>query len=156
MFGHITKATCLLLTLNTIALAQPAAPATDNNAAVPATEQPTLMEQPLLGDRWTYEVRDEITGNLKFTSTQLVTDVTPSEISIRIETLGNPSRDLYDGGRQPEVFHFPLRFGIKGPWIARPVIGGKGNGEQILVGQKTDAHRAVPALQISCAICPAP
>ena len=87
MFAHITKATCLLLALHTIAFAQPVAPGA-GNASVPATEQPESMEQPLLGDRWTYEVRDEITGNLKFTSTHLITDVTPSEISVRVEVLG--------------------------------------------------------------------
>lgn len=95
MFGRLIKATCLLLTLNTIALAQSTAPEAGTNVAVPPAEQPASMEQPLLGDRWTYEVRDEITGNLKFTSTQLVTDVTPNEISIRIETLGNPGAGFY-------------------------------------------------------------
>lgn len=96
MFGRVTWATCLILTLNnTITWAQPNAPETGINGGLPATESPTLMEQPLVGDRWTYEVRDEIAGKLKFTNTQLITDVTPNEISVRIETLGNPGAGFF-------------------------------------------------------------
>jgi hypothetical protein len=46
--------------------------------------------EPQPGDRWTYEIRDEITGDLKYTSTNIITDVTPAEISVRWENLGQP------------------------------------------------------------------
>ena len=95
MFGRITCATCLMLTFNTIAWAQPNAPETGNNVGVPATESPVLMEQPLVGDRWTYEIRDEISGKLKRTNTELITEVTPNEISVRIETLGSNGAGIF-------------------------------------------------------------
>ena len=49
------------------------------------------MDQPLPGDHWTYvDFRDEITGALKFTNTNTITDVTPTEIAVRLEWLGKP------------------------------------------------------------------
>lgn len=55
-----------------------------------AAEGPPVeaMEEPQLGDHWTYELRDEITGDLKSTMTHTITDVTASEISIRIAVVG--------------------------------------------------------------------
>lgn len=49
------------------------------------------MDQPMVGDHWTYEVHDEITGTLKNTYTETITDITPTEISVRSETVGGPS-----------------------------------------------------------------
>jgi hypothetical protein len=43
------------------------------------------------GDHWTYEIRDEITGDIKATNTNVVTDVGSSEINVRIGVLGNPN-----------------------------------------------------------------
>ncbi|HEV2041129.1 MAG TPA: hypothetical protein VGT81_13990 [Casimicrobiaceae bacterium] len=63
-----------------------------------------------------------------------------AEIEIEIEALLNTSSDLFDGGRLLEILHLPVRVGKKRPRIARPVIGGKGIGEEILVGQEADAH----------------
>ena len=55
-----------------------------------ATETPNEpMEEVQLGDHWTYELRDEISGDVKSTFTQTVTDVSSSEISIRATNLGN-------------------------------------------------------------------
>jgi hypothetical protein len=60
----------------------------------PAAAQPPKaivpMEQPQPGDHWTYEVRDEITGKISATRTYLITEVTPTEISERVETLDKP------------------------------------------------------------------
>jgi hypothetical protein len=58
----------------------------------PAAEAPPVeaMEEPQVGDHWTYDVRDEITGDLKSTMTHTITDVSATEISIRFETLGKP------------------------------------------------------------------
>lgn len=47
------------------------------------------MEDPQTGDHWTYEFRDDITGDVKSTLTNTVTDVSDSEVSTRIAQLGN-------------------------------------------------------------------
>lgn len=73
---------CLLLTLDAVALAQSAPP--DKPPSI--TEPTTPMDTPLPGDHWSYEVRDEITGELKFISTTLITDVTPTEVAIRAQS----------------------------------------------------------------------
>src|SRR5205814_5658233 len=58
-------------------------------ASEPAMEAPDeAMEEPRTGDHWTYEVRDEITGEVKSTLTQTITDVSGSEISVRVAPLG--------------------------------------------------------------------
>src|ERR1700730_8515531 len=67
--------------------------------ANPSTsEDSSSMEPPLVGDHWTYEIRDEITGTLKFTTVHVVTQVSPNDIAIRTENLGNPGYGylLYD------------------------------------------------------------
>jgi hypothetical protein len=61
-------------------------------ASSPAVETPNSvepMEDPQTGDHWTYELRDDITGDIKSTITNTVTDVSGSEVSIRIGQLGN-------------------------------------------------------------------
>src|SRR5437764_15328058 len=42
----------------------------------------------LPGDRWAYELRDEITGDLKLTTAVVVLDVSEKEIQTRISTRG--------------------------------------------------------------------
>jgi hypothetical protein len=63
-------------------------PAATSPAAEPANS-PEAMEDAQTGDHWTYELRDDITGDVKSTITNTVTDVSTSEISIRIALLGN-------------------------------------------------------------------
>lgn len=46
------------------------------------------MEQPKVGDHWTYDVHDEITGALKFTVTLTISDVSPTDITTRYERHG--------------------------------------------------------------------
>jgi hypothetical protein len=61
-------------------------------ASAPAVESPNSpdpMEDAQLGDHWTYQFRDDITGDVKSTITNTVTDVSDSEISIRMAQLGN-------------------------------------------------------------------
>jgi len=65
----------------------PAPPA----AAAPPAETPSStesMEDTQLGDHWTYEVRDDISGDIKSTVTNTVTDVSASQIGVRINKLG--------------------------------------------------------------------
>ncbi|MCA3570532.1 hypothetical protein [Bradyrhizobium sp.] len=62
-------------------------------AAAPAAETPNSpepMEDAQTGDHWTYQVRDDITGDIKSTTTYTVTDASASEINIRFSLLGNP------------------------------------------------------------------
>jgi hypothetical protein len=56
------------------------------------------MEEPQPGDHWTYEARDEITGKVTATRENTVTEVTPTEISVRHKTLGtnNEGLSVYD------------------------------------------------------------
>jgi hypothetical protein len=58
------------------------------------------MEDPQLGDHWTYEFRDEVSGDLKSTFVQTVTDVTPTEINVRVTVLGNANNGYvtFDSG----------------------------------------------------------
>jgi len=57
--------------------------------AVEAPGSPERMEDAQPGDHWTYELRDDITGDVKSTITNTVTDVSASEVSTRIAQLGN-------------------------------------------------------------------
>jgi hypothetical protein len=57
--------------------------------AVEAANSPEPMEDAQTGDRWTYEYRDEISGEVKSTITNTVTDVSSSEISTKSAQLGN-------------------------------------------------------------------
>lgn len=52
----------------------------------------------LPGDRWVYEVTDEITGDLTLTSTVVVLDVSESQISTRVSARGapRPNQILFD------------------------------------------------------------
>jgi hypothetical protein len=72
----------------TVAIAQPAETASPP-AANPETNSPVAMEEPLPGDHWTYEVRDEILGTVKSTRDSVVTEVQPKEISTRFSFVEN-------------------------------------------------------------------
>jgi hypothetical protein len=52
----------------------------------------------LPGDRWVYELTDEITGDLKLTSTVVVLDVSEAEINTRVSTRGveRPRQVVFD------------------------------------------------------------
>jgi hypothetical protein len=52
-------------------------------AAPAATEETESMVEVMLGDHWSYEYRDNITGQLKSTLTMVVTDVSANDISVR-------------------------------------------------------------------------
>jgi hypothetical protein len=64
-------------------------PPAATSPAVESPNSPEPMEDAQPGDHWTYELRDEITGEVKSTITNTVTDVSASEISTRIALLGN-------------------------------------------------------------------
>jgi hypothetical protein len=76
----------------------PAAVAPSADASAQPAKAVVPMEEPRAGDRWTYEVRDEITGTVTATRETVVTEVTPTEISVRYKSLGthNEGFSIYD------------------------------------------------------------
>jgi len=69
--------------------------------APPPLEAPKAvvpMQEPQPGDRWTYEIRDEITGKINGTRENVVTEVTPKNISMRftISATSNEGFDVFD------------------------------------------------------------
>jgi hypothetical protein len=57
-----------------------------DKAGAPTAPQPVIaMEDPRPGDFWTYDVRDEISGKITAVRSNMVTEVTPTEISVRFE-----------------------------------------------------------------------
>jgi hypothetical protein len=78
----------LLATLSTAALAQSASPNGETSSAQPAATAANsgdAMDPPMVGDHWTYEMHDEITGEMKNTVTNIVTDLTPTDIAVRVQ-----------------------------------------------------------------------
>lgn len=63
------------------------------NPAIAANEN---LQQVAPGDHWTYEIKDEISGSVKFKRTDLVTDVSPKDISVRIDMDNRTTNVLYD------------------------------------------------------------
>jgi hypothetical protein len=74
-------------------------PPAASSPAVESANSPEPMEDTQLGDHWTYEVRDEITGEIKSTITNTVTDVSASEIGIRLGVLGKPNSGYFNYDR---------------------------------------------------------
>jgi hypothetical protein len=68
----------------------PPSEATQAPAAAPASGVEP-MQDPQTGDHWTYELRDEITGDIKSTFLQTVLEPTANEISVRATIMGNPN-----------------------------------------------------------------
>ena len=95
MLRCASLATIILLATAATLPAQPApsSPAPAPSAAAPSAlpNSPDAMEDVQVGDHWTYEVKDEITGDIKATTTNTVTDVSTSEISTRVAFMGNPN-----------------------------------------------------------------
>jgi hypothetical protein len=120
------------------------------------------MEEPQPGDHWTYEVRDEITGTIKATRQNVVTEVTPKEISTRVDTLGKsaPGQIVFDrswnvvasGGwryspNDGSGIQTPLAVGKSWPVQSNNINGANGNiwkrsGTSTVVGQEIVTTRA--------------
>jgi len=70
----------------------PDSAATPRVVEPPTSPEPTQpMEEVQAGDHWTYELRDNITGDIKSTVIYAVTDASGSEIGTRSSQLGNPN-----------------------------------------------------------------
>lgn len=81
----------LILTVSAAAQ-QPAANPSAAAPEVPAAKPVITMQEPLVGDHWTYEIRDLITGQISETATVVITDVTPAEVSVRSSIQGSVQR----------------------------------------------------------------
>jgi hypothetical protein len=87
MYRYVIGLLCLL------AGSVPAQAASDTpppHSAASAAKPVISMEEPLAGDFWTYEVRDEISGTVKAIRKNLVTEVTATEISVRFDVQDKP------------------------------------------------------------------
>ena len=132
-------------------------------ASAAAQAKPVVsMEEPLAGDFWTYEIRDEISGTVKETRKFLVTEVTPTEISVRfnIEGKGTEGLNVYDRSwnlkssapwkYQPQDgsgIQSPLKVGAGWKFEADDVNAANGNiwkrsGRSKVVGQETATTKA--------------
>ena len=78
----------LLATIGLFVFAGTANAQTSGQPSAPTATSQEMMEEPEIGDHWTYELRDEITGDLKSTITHTITDISPTEIGIRLAVLG--------------------------------------------------------------------
>ena len=102
-----------------LAGSEPASAANDGPppASTPATDKPvTAMEEPLPGDYWTYEIRDEITGKITYLRTFVITEVTPTEISVRSTDAGKTDGDL-------NVYDRSWNLKSRAPWKWQPHDG---------------------------------
>lgn len=77
--------------------AKPIQPAPESGAAS-APSANTSMPQAAVGDHWTYEIKDEITGDITSTRTVVVTDISNNSIATRfdIPKTGRSGTILYD------------------------------------------------------------
>jgi hypothetical protein len=85
---------CFFATFGMLLSASALTAQTPNAAPAPAATESTAqetMEDPQTGDHWTYEVRDDITGDIKSTFTRTITDVSATDITIRDASVGNPN-----------------------------------------------------------------
>jgi hypothetical protein len=75
----------------------------------PAAAKPVIaMEEPLPGDFWNFEVRDEINGTVSATLNNVITEVSPTEISVRYRTVGKDATGLAVFDRSWNVKTFRL------------------------------------------------
>src|SRR5262245_1879480 len=67
-----------------------------------ATAQVADIAGVLPGDRWVYEVTDEVTGDIKQTTTVVVLDVSEKEINTRMSIRGaKPATDCFRSRLEP-------------------------------------------------------
>lgn len=83
-------AMCLVATNASAQQPSATAPSATQTSAAQAVAR---MEEPLPGDHWTYEIRDEVTGKATATQEHLVTEVTPTTIGVRMRKLGGNSSE---------------------------------------------------------------
>ncbi len=151
------------------ALAQQAPPQagtpspSSSSASVQPAQAVISMEDPLPGDHWTYEVRDEITGKISATREIVVTEVTPADISVRWRISGTNNTeglDVYDRSwnlkssgpwkylpNDGSGIRSPLQIGARWNFQADDINAGSGRilkrtGDSKVVGQETITTKA--------------
>jgi hypothetical protein len=67
----------------------PASTSPASPASAVETPAPDTMDGTQVGDHWTYENKDEVTGEVKSTLTQTVTDVSGSDVAMRVDFQGS-------------------------------------------------------------------
>ena len=85
---------CFLATFGLLVSICASTAQTPNSSPAPATTgspAQETMEDVQIGDHWTYEFRDDISGDVKSVLTNTVTDLTDSQIGISITRAGNTS-----------------------------------------------------------------
>ena len=90
MMHRCLLATMSLLVSASVLSAQTPPSQPPASAPTESASQQETMEDPQIGDHWTYELRDDVSGDLKSTITHTITDITPAEISVRLAVLGRP------------------------------------------------------------------
>ncbi len=108
MSCRIALVILFLATPSAGALAQSALPKDETPPPQPAATAPDAgesMDPPMVGDHWTYEVRDEISGELKNTLTTTITDLTAADIAVRLQN------QAYSQG--PTVFIYDRSWNLK-------------------------------------------
>lgn len=117
---HYLLAGVIVLYVSGSAIAQQSPSQAPAPEASPATSTDakavTPMEEPLPGDYWTYEVHDEITGNVTATRTNVVTEVTPTDISVRFTVAGSSNNGF-------NVYDRSWNLKTSGSWRFRPNDG---------------------------------
>ncbi len=86
--GARAGAVALLLVAPAFAQGGGASHAEQLATPVVAQAVPATMQQPTPGDRWTYDVKDDISGALKWTRTDMITDVSKDDITVRFDIAG--------------------------------------------------------------------
>ena len=112
------KRRCLLATMGLLVSASVLSAQTPPSqpASTESPSQQETMEDPQIGDHWTYELRDDVSGDLKSTITHTITDITPAEISVRLAVLGRPNGAYHTYDRAWDLIN-------NGTWRSTPNDG---------------------------------
>ncbi len=96
--------------------APPASPPSSSAVTIESPKPVVAMEEPKPGDHWTFETHDEITGKISATRENVVTEVTPTNISVRVTIVGKPNDGLNVYDRSWNLVESP-------PWRFSPNDG---------------------------------
>lgn len=105
------------------------------------------MAEPMSGDHWTYEIRDEKVGVVRSNSTEVVTEVTPTDISMRIRNV-RPDKTYSE---RFNIFDRSWNLISNFPWRYQPHYGVNGIQMPLVVGktwafESSDRYGASPAV----------
>lgn len=115
LLRHIVAMTGLLFSASLLSAQTP--PGQPSPTAATESSGVTSMQDLQIGDYWTYEARDEISGDIKGAITVTITDITPAEIAVRM-TIDGKSEVTY------QTFSRSWDMVNNGPWQFTPNDGG--------------------------------